>query len=164
MTPDLSILVEYFAGDPAGTNTAYMVIDFEETGGESYGFGYRYDGSVTAEDLIVAVVAEGALDWDFGTSGGFGTFINNFFYEGEVGNPSSFWRYEQGVLNLAGDAVDWTTSGVGISSAVLSDGDFVGWYNSFADSSVKPALPIPEPASSAVVLGLAGLMLRRRRG
>ena len=58
---------EYFAG--SGSNTAYFVVDFGGNGGTSHGFGYRWDGTQTADNALLAIDAAGALDMTYGNFG-----------------------------------------------------------------------------------------------
>ncbi len=163
VTSDLLLEVEYVAGDRTGELTSYLVIDFEAAGGDTFAFGYQYDGAPTAETMVRDILAAGSLEADLGVFEGFGAFVNNWFHEGQQGDVTQFWRYELGMINNPGNDVEWATASEGMSTRTLTDGSFDGWYNSFADASAKPRLPVPEPASAAIILLGSVLVTCRRR-
>ena len=146
--------VDYWSG--SGSNEAVVVVDFHATGGDSYAFGFKWDGSATGYDALVAIDAAGALDFEATPYGDMDYFIDNFHYNSESGNPGYYWQYFTST-----DGSAWTSSWVGMSSRTLTNGDWDGWYNGF-DPGVSPTTPIPEPMT-IVSLGLGGLLLRRRR-
>jgi hypothetical protein len=145
--------IEYWAG--SGSNQAVLVIDFAATGGNSYSFGYRFDGTTTGYNMIQAVAAAGDLDFAATTFPGFGTYIDNFAYRSEVGNVDYWWQYFIGTPSAG--SVAWTSASEGVSTRILADGSIDGWYNGF-DGHVPR---VPEPAS-ALLLALAPALLRRR--
>jgi len=87
----------------SGSNFGALVIDFNDSGStyttamqESYIWGYRWDGTKTAEDMIREVVtADPRLFWFEGTPGGFGLPIYGYAYDSDGDqNPSvSFFNY-----------------------------------------------------------------------
>lgn len=127
--------VEYWAG--SGSSEAIVVVDFEATGGDSYAFGFRWDGSATAYDALVAIDAAGDLDFEATYYSGWGYFIDNFYYNSESGEQSYYWQYF-----TSSDGIVWTSSWVGMSDRVLTDGSWDGWYNSW-DPGVSPLAPVP---------------------
>jgi hypothetical protein len=168
---------EYFAG--TGAHTAYFVVDFGGNGGSPHGFGYRWDGTQTADNALLAIDAAGALNMTYGN---FGTAAApNLFIQSLTDPPNTdlpdfnvdgrFWDYFQGAYSAAN--VAWTESSVGISGRdfatgniiqTLSDGGFYGFYASA--NSTPPRLPVsvPEPAGW-VLLGIgatAWLKLRSK--
>lgn len=162
--------VDYFVG--AGAKTSYFVVDFAGNGGDTHAFGFRYNGSPTAADALLALESQpGGLDTttsDFG----FGLFISKLAYQGDADAPDysvdgRFWGYSLGVYSA--ETVSWSDSAVGISDRVLEDNSFEG-LTAFDDFNplVRPRLPIavPEPASAMLLLvGAAGLLnWSRRRG
>lgn len=54
--------IQYWAGDPAGTNRTALVVDFQKAG-KPYGFvwGYRWNGVKNGEDLVRAVAAQSSI-------------------------------------------------------------------------------------------------------
>ena len=116
------LAVESWAG--TGSNESYLVVDLSATGGGSYAFGYRWDGVTSGIQMIQDIDAAGDLDVTtvtFGTvaptdpnfGGDPNIFIDNFFYNGEMGDTSLFWAYSLGTLN--DPAVDWTGASTGAS-------------------------------------------------
>jgi hypothetical protein len=146
--------VDYWAG--TGGNEAIVVVDFDATGGDSYAFGFKWDGIATGYDALVAIDAAGALDFETTYYSGMGYFIDNFYYNSESGDPSYYWQYF-----TSSDGSVWDSSWVGMSDRTLTGGDWDGWYNGF-DPGVSPTTPIPEPATVAL-LGLGILLLRRKK-
>jgi hypothetical protein len=146
--------VDYWAG--TGSNEAIVVVDFDATGGNSYAFGFKWDGIAIGYDALVAIDAAGALDFEATLYGDMGYFVDNFYYNSESGNESYYWQYF-----TSSDGSAWDSSGVGMSDRTLTGGDWDGWYNGF-DPGVSPTTPIPEPATVAL-LGLGVLLLRRKK-
>lgn len=150
------VVVEYWAGQ--GSNQAMIVVDFDDS--TSYAFGYRWDGVKTSYDALLAIDAFSA---DFSMSSYWiesvgGWFIDDLNYLGASKRGSS-WSFF-----TATDGLNWTSSWVGASDRVLSNGDWDGWasgewvwvgpgdWDWAFTGSVRT--PIPEPAT----LGLLGLM------
>jgi len=151
----IDLNIEYWAG--TGSNEAVMIVDFLATGGQSYAFGYRWDGQATGYDMVQAVAAAGALDYLATDYGSMGVFIDNFFYDTEAGNPDYYWSYWVGTADDG--TVQWVSPSVGMSSRPLSDGDFDGWYNGFDGTQPR----VPEPASVLLLGAGAGCWHIRRR-
>jgi hypothetical protein len=164
--------VEYFAG--SGANTAYFAVDFAGNGGDTFAFGYQWDGAATAADALLAISASpGGLvmgTTDFGGSLGLG--LDRFAYL--LNDHEQFWsvddqRYwKQFVGTYALGDVTWAVSDFGISGQPLTDGGFNGYLVDLWDSSLVPRLPVAVPEPSALVLLLIGagfcLWRVRRRG
>jgi len=165
----------YSAG--SGASTSLLVIDFAFVGGDAYLFEYHYDGSATAEQMLLELDSAGALSvhhqyFDFGT--GPTIFVNGLSYlghsevpgfEGASGENWSYWVNDDPQSNPAG----WAESYVGPTDRVLTDGSLDGWalnvspFNSqeIAPTSTPPAI-VPEPMS-ITLLALGGLALVCRR-
>ncbi|MGB7581098.1 MAG: PEP-CTERM sorting domain-containing protein [Sedimentisphaerales bacterium] len=150
----LPVAIDYWAG--SGSNEAVVVVDFGATGGDSYAFGFEWNGIATRYDALVAIAAAGPLEFEATDYGSMGYYIDNFQYNGESGNQSYYWQYF-----TSSDGSVWDSSMVGPSDRILTNGDFDGWYNSF-NPGVSPTTPIPEPLT-IVLLGVGGLFLRKRR-
>ncbi len=145
--------VDYWAG--SGSNEAVVVVDFYATGGDSYAFGFKWEGVATGYEALTAIDAAGALDFEATYYGDMGYYIDNFHYNSESGNQSYYWQYF-----TSSDGGVWNSSMIGMSARILTDGDWDGWYNGF-DPGVSPTTPIPEPMT-IVLLGLGGLFLGKR--
>jgi hypothetical protein len=180
--------VEYIVG--SGNNLSVVIVDFEATAGDSYAFGYRWDSVVTFEQIVTSIQNDGpagsSLVASLGFFPGFGAFVNNFSYDGDVGEPDNFWRLEIGTYVASN--ITWSTSGAGLSwltslhftgTPTSDPGNLpdvqpsgttgiIGFYNSFADDAVKPRVPtaVPEPAAWLfAAIGLFGIeRVIRRRG
>ncbi len=153
----------------AGANTSYVIIDFAETGGDSWAFAFQWDTSMaptdplTSTDMLNAIDAATLLDADISSSD-FGSFVNNFSFDGDVGNPDNFWSFTLGEVIDPG--IEWTSSPIGIDGRELADGSLDGWYNGFTDEfdSIPPSVPttqIPTPMSIAAIVPA---LLCTRRG
>ncbi|MBG84962.1 MAG: hypothetical protein CMJ40_10530 [Phycisphaerae bacterium] len=149
-----------------GENTSYFVVDFEATGGTSYAFGYQWSGTETVLDMINSLSAETVFEAEMTSFGDFGTFIDNFSFMSESGDPDNYWAHSLATPTGSG-IIDWTAAGGGVESEFLSDGLISGWYNGFNEdfSVINPSLPliqVPAPAGLSVI-GLVLIGSRRRR-
>jgi hypothetical protein len=171
--------IDYFAGPANGANTAYFITDFGGNGGSPHGFGFRWNGTETADNAMFAIDAAGALDIttsNFGSAQQPNYFINRMTDLPDNDLPdfsvdSRFWHFWTGTYSASN--VAWTESQVGISGrdfltgdiiSTLTNGGFYGFYAS--NDPVAPRLPIavPEPAALLLaLLGSAGFALARRR-
>lgn len=160
----LSLDVTAWTGE--GENTSYFVVDFEATGGSSYAFGYQWSGTETVMDMINSLSSETAFAAEMTNFGEFGTFIDNFTFMSESGDPLNYWAHSLALPDGSG-TIDWNAAGGGVEAEMLSDGLISGWYNGFNEdySVINPTLPlnsVPAPAGLALA-GLALLGTRRRR-
>lgn len=132
-----------------GSNTAYLVIDFEESGGPSYAFEYQFEGSSTVHDMLLAFTNYGlGYSYTDYTSIGWGIFADNFSYGQSTGYSSFYWSHSVGFLDESG--VSWSAAEGGVDSEQLVDGLISGWYNNFNDdySVINPVIPlIPSPGA-----------------
>ena len=163
---------EYFAG--TGAKTAFFVVDFGGNGGSPHGFGYRWDGTQTADNALLAIDTAGALDMiygNFGTAAAPNLFIQKLTDPPNADLPDfnvdgRFWDYFQGTYVAAN--VAWTESSVGISGRdfatgniiqTLADGGFYGFYASA--NATQPRLPVavPEPAACVLAVFALGALL-----
>jgi len=160
---DSGNMLDISATAGTGSFTAYLVIDFAATEGDSHAFAYQWDGVATTHDMLLGLSGIGlGYDWtDWGT----GIFADNFTWDGETGDSSFFWAHS--LATPAGNGeVNWSDAWSSVNTTPLSDGLLSGWYNGFNEdySAITPTVPliaIPGPASIAglIVLGLG----RRRR-
>ena len=174
----------YTAG--TGTQLSSVVIDFAESGGPAYAFGYRHDGTATGLDALLGLDAAGPLtvfttEFSFGTAVdgfAFGEQSQNVGFDAVTGRNWSYWidggradtdfdgTFDADEAVLAGAYV---ASPVGAGGRLLSDGSVDGYivnvssFNSQGNpaTATRPAA-VPEPAA-AVLLAAGGLTLLRRR-
>jgi hypothetical protein len=162
-----NVNVQYWAG--SGSNQTVVVVDFAP--GNTYAFGYRWDGNATGWDALAAVDAAGTLDvssdlswWNKYQS----HWVTDLAYPGGVEGSGSTWGYY-----LSSDGNTWNESMLGVDGEALVDGGFQGWswcdYDYYTWAHLRaPTTPFvdasPEPATLTVLLVAgAGLAARRRR-
>jgi hypothetical protein len=174
--------VEYVVG--SGQNLSLVIVDFEQTGGSSYAFGFRWDSATDFANVLDEVVNSSpmgsSLVAELSSFPGFGTIVDNFSYGTDVGEHDEYWRMEIG--NYDGTNISWETAGAGLSWLASLDftenptsdpGDLdngiqpsgttgiIGFYNSWADSNIKPRVPtaVPEPAGWALMAAVCGFSM-----
>jgi len=166
-----NIILDVTSTIGTGANTSYVIIDFAETGGNSHAFAFQWDtpmapmDPLTSTDMLNAIEAATLLDADI-VSSEFGSFVNNFSFDGDVGNPDNFWSFTLGEVIDPG--VEWTAPPFGIDDRELADGSLDGWYNGFTDEfdSIPPSVPttqVPSPMSLAIMSATLVRLRRRRR-
>jgi len=184
-----SLLAGYEVG--TGTNTSSLIIDFAFDSGDAYLFEYHYNGSASAEDMLLALDAAGSLDIDtsvFDFGGGPLLFVNGFTFDGNSSIPDfntegTSWVYWLADEPIA-DPATWSEAATGPTERTLGDGSLDGWsvnvspwntlgltptsdtptdFSAATIAQVSSTLVVvPEPTSLAM-LGVAGLALVRRR-
>ena len=183
------LLAGYAVG--TGANTSSVIIDFAFDSADAYLFEYRYDGSATAEDMLLALDAAGSLDIDtsvFDFGGGPLLFVNGFTFDGNSSIPDfntqgTSWVYWLGDEPVA-DPATWAEAATGPTQRILGDGSLDGWsvnvspwntlgltptsdtptdFSAATIAQVSSSLVVvPEPGSLAL-LGFVGAALIRRR-
>ena len=175
----------------SGPAESFLVVDFAEQGGSDFTFAYRYDpaDAPTTGDALDALEAAGGLEV-FTTDFGFGRSIDGFAFAGQqqvqpfdsetgrffeafvIGGFQEVTDFGTGTTTLETVAADaYSPALAGIDGRFLADGSVDGWivnvssFNSSgaAPTSNVPAMPVPEPASVAVLALGATALLRRRR-
>lgn len=180
-----NIDVEYWAG--TGENEAICVIDFaaSSTPGGSYAFGYRWDGSATSEDMLIALDGDGVggtVDVSYYNDPTYGFGLTGLSYNGysivsdgwTTTFPGFWWDGYDGYTDfggnpVAGESPDGTfaESQLGAATRSLASGYLDGWSQEYVDNGYSPintpVVPVPEPASLGLLSIGALAMLRRRR-
>jgi hypothetical protein len=141
----------------SGQYTSYEVIDFQDTGGGSFAWEYKYNTPVSGfqmlQDIAAAdprLTAQATYYPEFDEY-----FVDNFSFESESGNPNDYWRYLNGVYDGGNGTVQWTDANSGPGDVMISDGSFDGWYNSFANDN-PPRLPETGIAGATLAWNNAG--------
>ena len=158
------IALDVMAWTGEGDYTSFLVVDFEATGGGSYAFGYLWDEGGTVLDMMDALSSSTELVAITTSYGEWGTFLDNFTYGEESGNPSNYWSHSLASPDGSG-TVEWTSAGGGVEVELLTDGGISGWYNGFTDDyqTIPPSLPQTSvPAPAALPLCLVALATRSR--
>ncbi|MFC1738839.1 PEP-CTERM sorting domain-containing protein [Planctomycetota bacterium] len=156
--------IEYTAG--SGSNEATIVIDFDLD--DFFMFTYSWEGEAMGWDALDALDTAGDLyvdstwfeDWQ-------SHFINDFDYPGGVEYDYSADGFPGWHYYGSSDNENWSQN-TGVDYRILNDGDWDSWVWTNYDQSWLPLrgpgeAPVPEPMTFGL-LGLGGLMLRRRKG
>lgn len=172
-TANAELLIEHSIG--VGANTSTLIIDFGYLNGDAYQFEYSYDGTATAENMLLALDAQTELAVQyqvFTFSGQSSIYVDGFSYKGNSsfpvyqGSQGEAWSYW--TLDSIADSYT-TTHPTGPSGRTLADGSVDAWtlnvspYNTlgFTATNTPPAYT-PEPTSLAL-LAVGGLAAIRRR-
>lgn len=162
----------------AGQNEAALVMDWNDgTAVHSYAWGYRWNGSATAEQMLRDIdTADPRLTLGFTFFNGLGYALTAAEYDLDLDgtpehneggfNPGSngFWDYYVGGPSTS--LPSWSESNFGISSVTLSNDDWEGmsWAPDFVGN--PPANPVAAPAPEPLTLiglGIGLVALRRRK-
>lgn len=152
---------EYSAG--SGSNTAYIAVDFDY--GNAFVFEYKYDGSKTGWDALQAIANAGVLDIAYKTYS-FGPMVTDLAYPGGVkinySDPYAGWAYF-----ISHNGESWSSPWVGASGRSLANGAWdswvwTDWAPDYSASRQPGSLPVPEPATMAI-LGLGMVLAVRKK-
>jgi len=151
---------EYTVGD--GGETAYLAVDFGEAGDDYFWFGFRFDGGVTADTALAAIVGGGGVDATI-QSFSIGDFVHGLSYgSSDRLNAAMDFDDAPSMYHALGGSGAWSFSALGINDLTLDDGDAFGF--AWVAEPRNPA-PVPEPGAMLVLAVAGGVVaLRRRRG
>ena len=137
--------LEYRAG--SGSQRSIVIVDFAATGGDTYAFEYRYEGTKNGHHALEEIASMGDLVYwsqEFDLGNGPVPFLKNLDFRNEQGDADQ-WSYSLGAHDLSSSAVSWTSSPVGNGDRILTDGSWDGWYNRFGTppdyEAIPPAIP-----------------------
>jgi len=158
--------VDYWAG--SGANETALVIDWNGTNGpyisEAHAWGYRWSGAGYVSGALAAISAAGGLNVTVGHGGG---FVNDALYNDADGDNHTSAGYTG--WWWAGETSDggqtWTGNLLGVDQEPLGQGKIEGMnMDSGAWTPDTLTIPVPEPATVALlVLGAGAVLARRRR-
>jgi len=159
------LMLDVTATAGTGSSTAYFVIDFDYTDGDTWAFEFNFDGDATAHDAFIAFGDLG-LAYLFDDYGEWGVFASNFAWGDDVGDVDNYWAHSLATPDGSG-VVNWSDAMSSVDTTPLTDGLLSGWFNGFNDdySAIVPTLPltsVPGPGVLAL-LGLSLCVRRRRR-
>ena len=146
----------------SGDNTGLLVVDFwpQADSSDSFAFEVEFDGSINGFQLM-DIVANNDNDFSYVQSDGSLTDIT-YVTGGTTYHTGSLWPdswWSQWNSSDYGENWGW---GNGAGSDTYGNGDTLGWLAKPGDDwTSEPVTPIPEP-TTVVLLGLGGLLLRRR--
>ena len=163
---DQGLVLDVLSWTGEGQNASYLVVDFEATGGDTHAFGYLWDDTGTVLDMLEAVSSVTELVAETTDYGAWGTFLDNFTFGDEAGDPANYWSHSLANPDGSG-TVDWFESTGSVDVELLTNGGISGWYNGFTEDyeTIPPSLPltyVPAPGLLAL-FGLMAVQQRRRR-
>lgn len=173
--------IEFWAG--SGTNEAAFVVDWND-GRSPLAWGYRWDGSATGETMFRAInaadsrlfsiltpFADGnrvihyveAIGYDRDGDGFSTSDTDDSYARSDFKIDFRFWEYFTATASPYGGSGTWTSSQVGISDRVLTDGAWDGFRFDDAFPGPAPGQPVAEvpaavPEPSTVILLGASLL------
>jgi len=142
----------------SGSNRAGLVIDWGDSR-SPIAWGYRWDGSVTAETLVRDIdAADLRLMASLSEFAGFGAFVDSFGYDRDgdgfsTSDPddsfgqsdlANFWEFFTTSSSPYDGSSTWASSDIGMSSYTLADGNWIGFR---FDAEFPGPAPGPVPAS-----------------
>ncbi len=128
-----------------GSNVAMLVVDFNDGAEDCYAFGYRFDGTKTADDMLNDI-ALAISNFSVNTSGGFLNDLSFGLHSGIGGSPF-YW------MTFVHNGTEWEMNWDGIAE-VLTDSMFFAASYTDVDSSFNPLNlpenPLPAPVDASV--------------
>ena len=124
--------VSFWIGN--GSKVAMLVVDFNDTSAtESYAWGYRFDGNVTADSMLAEIAAVDT-NLSIGTAGG---FLNSIEYKNHtgIGGSPNYWGTWSGT-----GLHDWMMN-AGLSTTISDSAWFGCSYTNF-NPALIPELPV----------------------
>jgi len=161
-----------------GSNRAAMVLDWNDgTADRSLAWGFRWDGTKTAEDMLRAIDGnDPRLTLSFTFYSGLGYALTQATYDRDLnGTPEhdeggfnagtpGYWAYYIG--NSPTAVPTWSSSDFGISGVTLENNDWDGlsWAPNFVDGppADPQAAPVPEPLTFFALAGLLAISRKRQ--
>lgn len=150
--------IEYWAG--TGSQRAVCVVDFAP--GETFAFGYRWDGEKTSFDMLQAISAAGTMSFAYNTDFG-SPFVDSITYAGRT--MGAYWGWPDNWLGyfISVDGLNWADSWEGVSTRVLADGDWDGWSQQTTDAWPPAYVPDAPPQCLSLLSGRESILFGLER-
>ncbi len=149
-----------------GANESLIVLDWNDTNGpyttESHAWGYRWSGTTTIKDALLAIEAATSLSIEYAFGGG---FVNHADYADGIDTHTTAgyagWVW---VGSTSDGGLNYTLNGGGVDVELLEHHtiEAINW-NPGDWTGDNFTLPVPEPGMAMLLFPAALVLLRRAR-
>lgn len=159
-------LIEIDGWFGTGANESVVVIDWNDTNGpyvtESHAWGYRWDGSATVKDALLAIEAGGSLSLEFAFGGG---FLNHAWYDDGIDTHTTDgyagWVWSGSTAD-GGETLVLNGGGLDVEPLQHHVIEAINW-NPGLWTGDNFTIPVPEPAAGLILMLAATVVLCVRR-
>jgi hypothetical protein len=135
----------------SGNNVSMLVIDFNDgVAADCWAFGYRWDGTKTAEDMLNDIAAANA---DFSVAIG-GGFLNDISWGTQTGVGGSPNYWSTFVFNGIAWEMNWDGIGEVLTDSMYFACSYTSWYqgpDSLWYPEFLPGIPTPAPSGTGIL-------------